>query len=206
MARIFTVACVVALLIADFGDSTLAGVISVEGDTGDGQVDINGEVPTADLTREIVRVGAGGNQIRGHAIILFFELPLLPSYAQITNAEISIQYFGITEATVITPPNFNVDLFGIDARPTATIEGSDYYDGNAAFSSDSLIQASVLVPSSSQGKIGIANSILLNFVTSLYSGGTPSDVFATFRLNPDLDLPVTSPPIRGYEIGMGDNS
>ena len=62
MARIFTVACVVALLIADFGDSTLAGVISVEGDTGDGQVYFSG--PITNLSDPIVRVGAGSDTVR----------------------------------------------------------------------------------------------------------------------------------------------
>ena len=75
MARIFTVACVVALLIADFGDSTLAGVISVEGDTGDGQVDVNGHA--SDFSQPIVKTGTGGNIVRGFAVVWFFELPVL---------------------------------------------------------------------------------------------------------------------------------
>ena len=157
MARIITVACVVALLIADFGDSTLAGVISVEGDTGDGQVDVNGVVPPPDLTREVVRVGAGGNIVRGHAIIWFFELPTLSDFATITSTELKFQYTGITEATVVTPPEFNVDLFGIDARANASIQGSDYHDGDAALSTDSLIVPSVLVPSSAVGSYSITN-------------------------------------------------
>ena len=103
------------------------------------------------------------------------------------------------------PPDFNIDLFGIDARAAAVIQTSDYYDGNATLSSDSLIQTDVLAPSSAPGNYGIENANLLNFVKSLYVGGTPTSAFATFRLNPNVDLPPgSSGAIRGFEMGMGN--
>lgn len=42
---------------------------------------------------------------------------------------------------------------------------------------------------------------------SLYnSDGTPTSSFAAFRVNPDKDLPVGSPPIRGYFLALADNA
>ncbi|MDA0836069.1 MAG: PEP-CTERM sorting domain-containing protein [Planctomycetota bacterium] len=85
------------------------------------------------------------------------------------------------------------------------IEGTDYYDGNAALSTDTLIQSAALIPSTSLGNYGINNLNLLNFVKSLYVGGTPISAFSAFRLNPDVHLPNFSGAIRGYEMGMADN-
>jgi hypothetical protein len=70
-----------------------------------------------------------------------------------------------------------------------------------------LIQTAIITPSTSLGHLSIANPVLLNFVKSRYNAdGTPISTFATFRVNPDKDLPVGSPPIRGYFLALADNA
>ena len=147
------------------------------------------------------RAGTGGDNLRGLASIFFFELPTFSSDAIITNAELQLEYVEIEG-----DPEFNIDLFGIDARPKAIFDASDYYDGDAASSSDALIEASLITKSTTVGNLSVANSRLLNFVNSLYNvDGTPVSAFAAFRVNPDKDLPVGSSPIRGYFLALADH-
>lgn len=177
-----------------------AGVITIVGDTADGSIDVNG-IP-ANSSDQFTRVGTGGDIIRGVNIIYFFELPTLSSLTTITDAELRFEYVGKRDT-----PEFNIDLFGIDARPDAHIEASDYYDGIATSSSDSLIQIEIITPSTSFGNLSVGNSNLLNFVNSLYNvNGTPVSSFATFRVNPDKDLPENSGPIRGYYLALADHT
>jgi hypothetical protein len=84
---------------------------------------------------------------------------------------------------------------------------SDYYAGPAGSSTNTLIQAAVITPSTAPGDLGIANPNLLNFITSLYhADGTPVSAFAVFRFNPDKPLPAPSLPIRGYLLATADNA
>ena len=99
-----------------------------------------------DLADPITRVGTGGNNLRGLAAVYFFELPTFSSLATITNAQLQIEYLGVSPSSNTVTPEFNVDLFGIDARPDAIIHSGDYYDGDSAFSSDVLVQTAMIMP------------------------------------------------------------
>ena len=182
---------------------TNAGYISVLGDSGNGQIGADGSIAGIGIQKD--RVGTGGDNERGLALIYFFELPTFSSLTTITNAELQIEYVEIETSS--GPPDFNIDLLGIDVRPSSIFDASDYYDGIATLSSDTLIQASTLIPTTVPGNISIANLSLLNFVKSLYNAdGTPISTFATFRVNADIDLPPGSGPIRGYWMALADNA
>lgn len=181
-----------------------AGLINVVGDTGDGGVDVNGT--PVNLSDPDFRPGTGGNIIRGQAAIYFFKLPIVPSVSATTSVALQIQYLGIYVDSVPSIPEFNLDLFGIGARPNADIQSSDYFAGSAASSSDELIQDDFITPSTVAGSLDVTNSNLFSFVTSLYNpDGTPIADFAVFRINPDAPLPPNSPPRRGYLVAMADN-
>jgi hypothetical protein len=179
-------------------------IITVLGDKGDGGVDVHGT--PVNLSDPDFRPGTGGNIIRGQAAIYFFALPTISPGAAITSATLQFQYLGIYVDSIPSIPEFNLDVFGINARPTATIQSSDYYGGPTALSTDTLILASAITPSTAPGAFGITNTNLLNFVHSLYNpDGTPVSSFVTFRVNPDESLPDNSGLRRGYLVAMADN-
>ena len=101
-----------------------AGVISVVGDSGNGQIGADGSIAGIGLEKD--RTGTGGDNSRGLALIYFFELPTFSAFTTITNAELEFEYVEEENS-----PEFKIDLFGIDARPSAIFQASDYYDGNA---------------------------------------------------------------------------
>jgi hypothetical protein len=180
-------------------------VISVLGDTADGTVTFDGFA--GDFSLPMIRAGVAGNDVSGQATIFFFALPRLPSRSSLVGAELDLQYLGISQFTVTVPPEFNGDLFGIGARSTPTILASDYYDGDASLSADSLIAEAFVTPTSVPSSLQDSSSNLLNFLASLYqSDGTPTAAFAVFRVNPDVDLPPFSTPYRGYELASADNT
>lgn len=196
-----TAICLSVLL----NESPVVASIHVESDPSDGLVTVNDAVAgpsLLDIPRPIIRPGTGGNDSRGSAAVFFFELPTLGSPDDLTAASLRITYHGIDGQT----PNFNLDLFGLGARSDLAIVPSDYYDGPYEDSDDFLIANDVITPSSAVGAINVTGSELLNFIKSLYGpDGTPIGSHAVFRLNPDIDLPVFSAPLRGYSVSSGDD-
>jgi hypothetical protein len=163
------------------------------------------------LSDPTIRPGTGGDSsgggIRGQAGIFFFALPTLSPGATIAGARLHIHYLGPDTSGGMPIPEFNIDAFGIGARSSPLIQASDYYAGPAGSSTNTLIQAAVITPSTAPGDLGIANPNLLNFATSLYQpNGTPVSAFAVFRFNPDIPLPAPSPPRRGYLLATADNA
>lgn len=197
-------ACLVAtVLVAVCVVDATGGLIVVVGNTGDGNASVNG-LPGS-LGAPATWVGTGGNDVRGFAAIYFFALPTLSPGSTLTGAQLRVEYLGLGYRPV---PDFSVGLFGINARADATILASDYYDGNAALSSDTLLQTAVVTPTTPVGtSIAVANPGLLDFVQTLYQAdGTPVSTFAAFRFSADIDLPVYSGWYRGYELASADNA
>lgn len=196
--RRLSLCAAVCFLVVPVGAAN-ASILGIVGDLGDGQIGSDGSV--AGIAQPRDRTGTGGDNRRGLALIYFFALPTLSPSTTIINAELELEYVEKTNV-----PEFNIDLFGIDARPSATFDAGDYYDGAASSSSDALVQSSLITPSTSLGNLTVANSDLLDFVNSLYNvDGTPVSTFATFRVNPDKDVPVGSAPIRGYFLALADH-
>jgi hypothetical protein len=194
----------VAVHIAAFAHTATAGTIVVVGDPGDGEVDVNGLPGSFALTQ--VRVGTGGNNVRGIADVFFFALPNVPSPTSIVGAQLNLQYLGISQFSVLVTPEFNADLFGLGARLTPTVLSSDYYDGNASLSTDTLLLKGLITPSTVPGSLHVSGSSLLNFLTSLYKpDGTPTAAYVVIRANADVHLPAFSNPYRGYELASADN-
>ena len=188
-------------------DGATAGLISVVGDPGDGIVDVNG-LPQ-DFSNAQLRVGVGGNNVRGLAAIYFFALPNVPARDAILGVELSIEYLGFARGSpgVFADPEFNIDLFGLGSRSTPTILSADYHDGDASLSTDTLIAEGFITPSTASGSLQSSGSNLLDFVTSLYQpDGTPTAAYVVFRINPDVDLPPFSGRLRGYELASADNA
>jgi hypothetical protein len=202
------IACLVAIALS-FGiaGEAFGGTITVAGDYGDGSVDVNGLPQNFDLP--VLRVGTGGNNVRGHASIFFFALPALPSPGALAEADLTLNYLGIAEGSpgVFGIPEFNADLFGIGARSTPTILSTDYHDGNASASTDTLIAQGFITPSTAPGTLHATGNSLLPFLQSLYdSDGTPTAAFVVFRVNADIHLPPNSGRLRGYNIASADNT
>ena len=195
---------VLTLSLATAGDA-LGGLLVIPGDVGDGTVDVNGLPQDFSLTQ--LRPGVGGNNVRGLASIFFFALPDISSPATLVGATLRIQFLDITRASIVTIPEFNVDLFGLGARSSPTILCSDYFDGDSSLSSDTLIAKSFITPSTSPGSLSVSGGTLLSFLTSLYNpDGTPIAAYVVFRANPDVHLPEHSGQYRGYELASADNA
>jgi hypothetical protein len=186
-------------------DRYAPAVVTVLGDPGDGHVDVNG-LPQ-DFSLPTLRVGVGGDNVRGLADIFFFALPKLTSVTSLLGAHLNLQYLGISQFTVTVTPEFNADLFGLGARSTPTILSTDYYDGDSSLSTNTLIAKGFITPSTAPGSLQASNGSLLNFVDSLYQpDGTPKAAYAVFRANANVHLPDWSLPYRGYEIASADNT
>jgi hypothetical protein len=173
--------------------------IVVPGDAWDGQVDVNG-VPV-DIPLTEVRPGTGGGSpttvVRGQASVFFFPLPTL-SPSTIASADVQLSFLGYEGS-----PEFNLDVFGLGVRSTATMLSSDYYAGNAAGGSGTLIETGFLTPSATPGNFDIS---LGGYLQSLYNpGGVPLGNFLVLRVNPDIPLPSPNPPMRGYYLATADN-
>lgn len=201
----FRAAVLLAFVLLGPVGSTTAGII-IRGDQGDGTIDVNGLPQDFSLTQ--LRVGAGGNNVRGLAPVFFFALPNVPSRASILGAELKIEYLGFSRGSpgVFVDPEFSADLFGLGGRATPTILSGDYYDGDASLSTDTLIQAGFITPTTGPGSLQTSGSSLLDFMTSLYGpDGTPTADYAVFRANADTHLPPFSGDYRGYELASADN-
>jgi hypothetical protein len=165
----------VLLLAVGAGNAT-ADTITIIGDKGDGMVDVLGNAGL-NLSDPTIRPGTGGDisggGVRGQVGIIFFALPTLAPGSTIAGTRLHIRYLG-PETGGSPIPEFNIDAFGIGARSSALMLSSDYYAGPAASSSNMLIQAAVITPTTAPGDLGIANANLLGFVRSLYHpDGTP---------------------------------
>lgn len=174
-----------------------AGAITIEANLADGMVDVNGAaVNQADPT---IRPGTGGNDVRGQAGIVFFALPFLPSSESIADATLALHFSGFDGT-----PEFNLDLFGLGVRSTATILASDYYAGPSSNGGGTLLQDDFLTPNFTPGRFQIDIS---DFLESLYdANGSPLDNFLAVRVNPDMPLPALSLPLRGYILATADNA
>jgi hypothetical protein len=176
-----------------------AATIVVPSDPGDGQVDVNG-VPV-DIPLTEVRPGTGGGSettvVRGQASVFFFALPTL-SPSTISSADVQWSFLGYEGS-----PEFNLDVFGLGVRSTATMLSSDYYAGNSAGGSGTVLQTGFLTPSASPGNFQVS---LGGYLQSLYNpSGVPLGNFLVLRINPDITLPSPNPPMRGYYLGTSDN-
>lgn len=179
-----------------------AATIAVTGDSGDGMVDVNGVA--LNLTDPMIRPGTGGNDVRGQAGVFFFQLPTLSPNA-IASADVQLSFLGLDVAgDVVNVPDFNLDLFGLGVRSSATILSSDYYAGNAAGGNGTLIESAFLTPGASPGNFDASFG---GYLQSLYSpSGVPLGDFLVVRLNPSIPLPSFSFPERGYNVATADNS
>jgi len=194
----------VSITLGVAGDAR-AGFIAVTGDTGDGTIDVNGLPQDFSLTQ--LRVGTGGDNLRGLAPVFFFALPTLSSSDALLDAQLQLAYLGLTRATVFAAPDFNADLYGLGMRSTPTILTTDYFDGNSSFSHDALLAQGFITPTTAAGTLQLSGAGFDNYIRSLYNAdGTPLAAFAVFRLNADIHLPVGSGQYRGYEIATADNS
>jgi len=176
-----------------------AATVEVPGDVGDGLVDVNG-VPV-NLADPTIRPGTGGGPsasvVRGQAGIFFFQLPTI-SPSTITSADVQLAFLGFDGS-----PEFNLDVFGLGVRSSATILSSDYYAGSSANGSGALIETQFLTPNAIPGNFDIG---LGSYLQTLYDpSGTPLGPFLVLRVNPDLPLPEPSAPSRGYVLATADN-
>jgi hypothetical protein len=180
-------------------------VVGTIGDPGDG--DVGDNVAPGSLDAATLRVGTAGSDVHGQSAVFFFALPKLPWCALIAKAELQLSYQGVTQGKRTSRPDFNVNLFGLDARPRPVIRTSDYFDGEASRSKDALVAANFITPATSTGRLQVSNRSLLDYVNSLYqTDGTPTGAYAVFRASPDIHLPSGSKPTRGFELASGNNT
>lgn len=111
MLRLTSLVLAVALVLIGTGKAS-AAFLPITGNTADGTVDVNGLPQDFPLTQ--LRSGVGGNDLRGLALVYFFELPTLPSRDSLVSAQLRLTFLDVTRATVFTAPDFNADLFGLD--------------------------------------------------------------------------------------------
>lgn len=187
-----------------------AGSISIPGDLGDGGVEANGWIDGLD--GPALRVGSGGDDERGHAAVFFFELLVLSinSTDEITSAQIDLTYLGFAPFSFPQyVPTEDGDLYGIGGRSTATVLPADYYDGSPTIAPDTLIEASILTPTTDTGVLNLSttgSSNLLTFVRSLYDPtGMPVENFAVFRVNMAIDVIPDSGDLYGYDLASAEN-
>src|SRR5262245_49244088 len=73
-------------------------VITVLGDAADGTVTV--DAFPGDFPLPMIRAGVAGDFVGGQSAIFFFVLPQLSSRSALVDAEIDIQYLGISQFTV----------------------------------------------------------------------------------------------------------
>src|SRR6266545_8277054 len=108
MSRCLSCVLAVAFSFTTAGKA-FGGFVTVTGDTGDGTIDVNGLPQDFSLTQ--LRVGTGGDNLRGLAPVFFFALPTLSSSDALLDAQLQLAYLGLTRATVFAAPDFNADLY-----------------------------------------------------------------------------------------------
>lgn len=203
MNRCLTCILTIAFTFATAGKA-FGGFITVTGDTGDGTIDVNG-LPQ-DFSSAQLRVGTGGDNLRGLAPVFFFALPTLSPSDLLVGVQLQFAYLGLTQASIFTAPNFNADLYGLGTRSTPTILTTDYFDGTPSASGGTLLAQGFITPTTSAGTLQLSGTSFDNYIRSLYNAdGTPIAAYAVFRLNADINLPVGSGQYRGYEIATADN-
>jgi hypothetical protein len=193
-------------LIAMTGAVSGAEPLTIRGHTGDGTIDANG-LPQ-DESLPILRVGTGGDTVRGLAPVFFFALPPAPSREAITGAELEFQYLGTARGTAdhFIPPQFKADLYGLGTRATPSVLRSDYHDGKATATSGTLLASSLIKPTTPAGRLRLSDAAMRDYVASLYQpNGTPTAPYVAFRVNADTHLAPRQRQYQGYELASADN-
>jgi hypothetical protein len=204
--------CFAIALTACFAATAHASItLTIGGDSGDSSVQDGAAINLTDAMLPALRVGSGGDNERGHAAVFFFELPTLPSRDSLLAANLDLHYLGFTPFSFPQHvPRNDADLYGIGVRSVAEVNSADYYDGDPAGTSDSLITASLLTPASAVGLLPFgadSESNLLDFIRDSYNAdGMPIDRFAVLRVNMAVDVGTDSGDLFGYELATADNS
>lgn len=132
------------------------------------------------------RSGTGGTVDR--CIVFPFRLP---SLGAVRNPFLSASFSCQLESNNITPLNANLDLYGLPARPEATVLGADFYSETNVpdpAPGTTRLQDDVCNPDSSAGVIKsdpAGDSSLMIYLNAQYAGGANAGKYVFLRLNKD---------------------
>lgn len=181
---------------------------SVVSDKGDGPVS-NGTQVFRNLATERVGLGGSGSDVRGFAVLYFFELPTISSPADLASADLSVFY-----SYKSNNPAFSIDVYGAGTTSASPIDGTvivgvGYSDGPSA--TGTLIQSSLVAPTTTANQaIDLSTggqASLLDVLKSVYNpDGTPTATFLVIRLNASTTLQSTggASSLVGYNFNMAD--
>ena len=127
-----------------------------------------------------------------------FELPDLGAVANpFATADLDFQFSGFTSRVL---PLFNVDLYGIDLRPTNEPAFTDFFVGPGPDSRGTTVtlQEDILTPASTVARIRSLD--IASYLNNLYDGGAGVGQFAYFRLSPDFANPSINAGTVGYAV------
>ena len=124
------------------------------------------------------------------AAVFPFLLPAIPAGMLLKDASFSVNI----EATSATWGTINIDLYGLDARPEATVLGDDFFSGTyGADTKATGIQALFIPDQSPVGRIETTTegkSKLTEFIQSQYDAGKAGQ-YIFLRVNPNVENVTT---------------
>ncbi len=176
-------------------DSPLnAATFHITGHKNDGLAQSNGTA--GQTSNETVRLGGSGQPTgTSTSLTYLFELPELPEGDVVLSATLTFTVFNRENNF-----SFNIDLYGLPFRETATVLASDFYDGTyGGDSSATPLQNDIVLASQVDLKSpytpkqfttsDAASLLLAAHLNAQYEAGAESGDFVPLRLSPDLDSP-----------------
>ena len=148
--------------------------------------------------------GGGGENVNS---LYVFQLPDLGAIANpFATADLEFDFLNIDTAGAA--PDYNADLYGIDARATAAVAGpntfGDFYAGPAVDPDATLLQDSILTPTTALGNI---NSVdISSYLNAQYAGGAGANQFVFLRFSPDFNPNNIIDNRTGYLIAAANNA
>ena len=152
-----------------------------------------------------VRVGrfTTGDGISVTAVYVF-ELPDLGLVADpFTTADLEFTFLALDP--VAAAPDYNADLFGIDARPLPDVDATiDFFAGPGPDPDATSLQEDILTPTTDFGRI---NSVdIAAYLNAQYDGGAGIGQFVFLRFSPDYDPGTIIDDRDGYLIAANNNA
>ncbi len=201
----FIMSCVIGLvvtsLLAGEAGATLVGPVA--SDAADQVVRGNGTLRFVGQNPN--RVGPENTTNMGHALVLVFALPTLPSGESITEADLQLNVVS-KNGPFGGDPNYNIDAYGVRTSNSSSVLVSDFFMDANDVSATKIQEDMLSWLSSGAGIHNTTNDAAVGaWLSTLYTGDTPNDTYAFIRLNGDV--PVTSLPANRYfNISTGDGS
>ncbi len=205
-----TKSCATAFLALALGSQAHAATIM--GSTADNSINGTPALRTVTSIDEVVKAGNAASAARN--VVFVFQLPTLTvgqsfsssslSFTLLQNGDTQVANGGFSASV---NPTFNLDLYGLGQRPTATVATGDMYFGATTDGTDAtLLQADFITSSTTVGTVSFSGAGLDTYLNAQYAGGVNAGNFVFLRLNPDVAAASEATNNQNYRVSMADNT